>query len=81
VRCGMYGRGQESVQGLGGKVRRRDHLKDQGIDGRMSSEWLGECIVDPFDSGWGPVAGSCEFSDEAAGSGAMELVHLLVLDQ
>jgi hypothetical protein len=30
--------------------------------------------VDPVGSGWGPVAGSCECSDEPAGSGATDLV-------
>jgi hypothetical protein len=30
--------------------------------------------VDPVGSGYGPVAGSCEYSDEPAGYGATELV-------
>jgi hypothetical protein len=30
--------GDETVQGFGGKARRKDHLKDQGVDGRMGSE-------------------------------------------
>jgi hypothetical protein len=30
--------------------------------------------VDPFGSGYGPVAGWCEYGDEASGSGATELV-------
>jgi hypothetical protein len=34
--------------------------------------------VDPVGSGYGPVAGSCENSDEPSGSGAMELVILLI---
>jgi hypothetical protein len=34
----------------------RDHLEDQGVDGRMGSEWKDgrlarECRVDPFGSG------------------------------
>jgi hypothetical protein len=31
--------GEESVQGFGGKAQ-RDHLEDQGVDGRMESEWI-----------------------------------------
>jgi hypothetical protein len=36
--------------------KERDHLEDQGVDGRMGSEWflgnwLGECRVDPVGSG------------------------------
>jgi hypothetical protein len=31
--------GDESVQGFGGKAQ-RDHLEDQGVDGRMGSEWI-----------------------------------------
>jgi hypothetical protein len=30
--------GDETVQGFGGKARRKDHLEDQGVDGRMGSE-------------------------------------------
>jgi hypothetical protein len=37
--CGTHGRGEKRVQGLGGKARQKDHLKDQGIDGRMGSKW------------------------------------------
>jgi hypothetical protein len=32
--------GEESVQGFGGKAQRKEHLEDQGIDGRMGSEWI-----------------------------------------
>jgi hypothetical protein len=34
--------------------------------------------VDPFGSGQGPVSGSCEYGDEPAGSGAIELVSYFV---
>jgi hypothetical protein len=34
--CGAHGRGEDSVQGFGGKA----HLEDQGVDGRMGSEWI-----------------------------------------
>jgi hypothetical protein len=31
---------EKSVQGFGGKARRKkDHLEDQGTDGRMESKW------------------------------------------
>jgi hypothetical protein len=50
-------------------------LGDQGVDGRMGSEWIlgrlaGECRVDPVGSGQGTVTSSCECGDEPAGSGA-----------
>jgi hypothetical protein len=33
--------GGEGVQGFGWESeKRRDHLEDQGIDGRMGSEWI-----------------------------------------
>jgi hypothetical protein len=52
-------------------------LEDQGVNGRMGSEWdwLGVCRLDPVGSGYGPVAGSCEYGDEPPGSGATELVR------
>jgi hypothetical protein len=40
---GAYGthcRGEKRVQGFGGKARRKKiHLEDQGVDGRMGSKW------------------------------------------
>jgi hypothetical protein len=30
--------------------------------------------VDPVGSGYGPMAGSCEYGDEPSGSGATELI-------
>jgi hypothetical protein len=53
-------------------------LEDQGVDGRMGSEWIlgrltGECRMDPVGSGQEPVAGSCEYGDELSVSGATEL--------
>jgi hypothetical protein len=37
----MHGTGEESVQGFGGKSPREiNHLEDQGVDGRMRSEWI-----------------------------------------
>jgi hypothetical protein len=38
---GMHGRGEKSVKGFGGKARRkRDHWEDQGVGGKMGSEWI-----------------------------------------
>jgi hypothetical protein len=44
--CGTHGRGEKRVHGFGGKARRKkDHLKDQGVDGRMGSKWtLGRLV-------------------------------------
>jgi hypothetical protein len=50
--CGTHGRGGKRVQGFGGKARsKKDHLKDQGVDGRMGSKLtfgrlIGGCGVD-----------------------------------
>jgi hypothetical protein len=54
-------------------------LKDQGVDGRMGSEWIlvrlvEECTVNPVGSGREPVVGSCDYGDEPSGSGAADLV-------
>jgi hypothetical protein len=58
---------------------KRDHLEDQGVDGRMGLEQTlgalaGGCGVDSAGSRWGPVACCCECGDEPSGSGATELV-------
>jgi hypothetical protein len=60
-------------------TKERDHLEDQGVDGRMGSKWtlgrlVGGCGVDSPGSGYGPVAGSCECGDEPSTSGATGLV-------
>jgi hypothetical protein len=71
------------VQGFVGKARRkRDHWEDQGVGGKMGSEWiLGRlgwgCGLDSTVSGQGPVAGCCECGDEPSGSCAAELVSLV----
>jgi hypothetical protein len=36
--CGTHGRGEKRVQGFGGKARGKEHLEDQGVDGRMGSK-------------------------------------------
>jgi hypothetical protein len=39
--CGTHGRGEKSVQGFGGKARRKKTTgKTQGIGGKMGSEWM-----------------------------------------
>jgi hypothetical protein len=53
-------------------------LEDQGVDGRMGSEWILRrlakgCEVGSTGSGYGPVASCCECGDEPLGSCATEL--------
>jgi hypothetical protein len=55
-----------------GRPRR---IWENGILGKLA----GECRLDPVGSGEGPVAGSCEYGDEPAGSGATELVRIYLL--
>jgi hypothetical protein len=39
--CSTHLRGEKSVQGFDGKARRKkDHLEDQGVGGKMGSEWI-----------------------------------------
>jgi len=38
--CSTHRRGEKIAQSFGGKVRRKDHSEDQGLDGRMGSEWI-----------------------------------------
>jgi hypothetical protein len=61
-------------------LKEKEYLEDQGIHRRMGLEWIlgrlaGGCGVDPVGSGQGQVAGSCDYGDELAGSGATELVY------
>jgi hypothetical protein len=58
--------------------REGDHLEDQGVCGKMGSEWIlgrlaWECGLDSTGSGQGPVAGWCECGDEPSGSCVTEL--------
>jgi hypothetical protein len=60
--------------------KERYHWEDQGVGGKMGSEWilqgdwLGVYGFDSTVSGQGPVAGCCECGDEPLGSCATELV-------
>jgi hypothetical protein len=60
--------------------KERDHWEDQGVGGKMGSEWIlgrlawGGCGLDSTVSGEGQVAGCCECGDEPSGSCATELV-------
>jgi hypothetical protein len=52
--CGTHGRGEKRVQGE--SLKERDHLKDEGVDGRMGLKWTlqrlsGGCGVDSPGSG------------------------------
>jgi hypothetical protein len=60
-------------------LRERDHLKDQGVDGRMGPKWTLLRFVGGVE--WihlaqdrDRLAGCCEGGDEPSGSGATELV-------
>jgi len=49
-----------------------DYLEDLGIDGKIL-KWIlgkygGNCGLDAYGSGLGPVVGSCEHSHESSGS-------------
>jgi hypothetical protein len=78
--CGTHGRGEKSVQGFGGKARRKEITRKTlacvGRWGQNGSwgDWLGGCGLDSIGSGQGPVAGCCECGDEPPGSCATELV-------
>jgi hypothetical protein len=55
--------------------KEKDHLQDQGVDGRRDQngpwgDWLGGWGVDSPCSGQGPFAGFCECGYEPSGSGA-----------
>jgi hypothetical protein len=52
--------------------KERDHWEDQGVGGKMGSEWIlerlaWECGLDSTGSEQGPVAGCCECGDEPLG--------------
>jgi hypothetical protein len=75
------GEGRNVYRFLVGKPEGKNHLKDQGVDGRVGSKWTlgrlaggGVCGVGSPGSGYGPLAGCCECGDEPSGSSAAELV-------
>jgi hypothetical protein len=69
-----------SVQGFGGKARRKETTwKSKTYVGRWGQngswgDWLGGCGLDSTGLGQGPVAGCCECGDQPSGSCATELV-------
>jgi hypothetical protein len=79
--CGTHGRGENGVQGFWWESpKERDQLEDQGVGGKMGSEWIfgrlaWGCGLDSTGSGQGPVAGCCECGDEPLGSCVTELVN------
>jgi hypothetical protein len=78
--CDTHGRGEYRTFWWE-SPKERNHSEDQGVDGRVGSEWIlgrmaGECKVDSVGSGLGPVTGSCEYGDGPSGSGATELVNI-----
>jgi hypothetical protein len=77
--CGTHGR-EECTRFWWESTKEEDHSEDRGVDGRTGSEQiLGRLTVryrvDLDGSGYGPVAGSCEYGDESLSSGATELVN------
>jgi hypothetical protein len=58
------------------QAQQRDHSEDQGIDGRVGSEWilwrLSGCVC-------GLVVCFCEHADEPSGCGAVDLVRKYAL--
>jgi hypothetical protein len=61
------------------RPKERDHWEDQGVGGKMGSEWIlgrlaGGYAFDSTGSGLGPVASCCECDDNPSGSCATELV-------
>jgi hypothetical protein len=67
------------LAGYVARRKERDHLEDQGVGGKMGSEWILRrlawgCGLDSTGSGQGPVAGCGECGDEPSGSCATELI-------
>jgi hypothetical protein len=44
--------GKKSVQGSGGKVRKKNHTEDRSVSGRMGSEWFSGRLADGVLSGF-----------------------------
>jgi hypothetical protein len=52
--------------------KEREYLDDQGVDGRIGSEWILRRMAGGVQRNL--LAGSCEYCDEHDSSGATELV-------
>jgi hypothetical protein len=68
----VWGRGVD-YRALVGNLREGDHLKDPGIDGNIILKCIFERLdgghrLDQSDSGYGQVAGCCEYGDEPSDS-------------
>jgi hypothetical protein len=80
--CGTHGRGEKSVQGFGGKARRKETMGrprrrwEYGIRMDLREIGLGGCGLDSTGSGQRPLADSCECGDEPSGSCVTELVSI-----
>jgi hypothetical protein len=71
----IVGEGRNVYRVLVGKPEGKDHLKDQGVEGRMGSEWtLGRLVGGVWNGFSGSLAGCCECGDEPLGPGTLELV-------
>jgi hypothetical protein len=72
--CSRYGGEESCIQGFGwGNLRKRDHLGDPGVDGRIILRWIFRkwdvgYRLDRAASAMGQVAGTCECGDEPLGS-------------
>jgi len=73
---GMYhvwGRGEAYTGFWWGKPRKRDHLEDPSVDGRIILTWIFRSGMwghglDRCGSGYGQMAGTCEWGNEPSGS-------------
>jgi hypothetical protein len=74
------GEGRNVYRVLVGRNERKNHLEDQGIDGRMGSKWTLGRLIGGVWSGFtwlrlGMVVGCCECGDEPSDSGTTDLVR------
>jgi len=70
--CGTYG-GELCAGFWRGRLRKRDHLEDPGVDGRVILRWIfrkwdGRHGEYRSISGQGQVAGTCDCGIETSGS-------------